>query len=134
MLIINADDFGMYPSVNSAVMQSIENGIASSCSLMPPCPGAPQALQLLQERPHIPFGVHLTLVCDFDTNPWPPLAAVEKVPSLLDGDGRLFSPAAKAQLVAQARLDEVELELRCQIEAVLATAANPDPPGLARSG
>jgi predicted glycoside hydrolase/deacetylase ChbG (UPF0249 family) len=62
VLIINADDFGMYPSVNSAAMQSIENGIASSCSLMPPCPGARQALQLLQERPHIPFGVHLTLV------------------------------------------------------------------------
>ena len=56
VLIINADDFGMYPSVNNAVLQSIENGIASSCSLMPPCPGARQALQLLQERPHIPFG------------------------------------------------------------------------------
>jgi chitin disaccharide deacetylase len=32
VLIINADDFGMYPSVNNAVMQSIENGIASSCN------------------------------------------------------------------------------------------------------
>jgi hypothetical protein len=69
VLIINADDFGMYPSVNRAVLQSIENGIASSCSLMPLCPGARQALQLLKERSHIPFGVHLTLVCDFDTNP-----------------------------------------------------------------
>jgi YdjC-like protein len=49
VLIINADDFGMYPSVNNAVPQSIENGIASSCSLMPPCPGARQALELLHE-------------------------------------------------------------------------------------
>jgi chitin disaccharide deacetylase len=125
VLIINADDFGMYPSVNNAVLQSIENGIASSCSLMPPCPGGRQALQLLEERPHIPFGVHLTLVCDFDTSPWQPLAAVEKVPSLLDGNGRLFSPVTKAQLLAQARLDEVELELRSQIEAVLATGLTP---------
>jgi predicted glycoside hydrolase/deacetylase ChbG (UPF0249 family) len=125
VLIINADDFGIYPSVNNAVLQSIENGIASSCSLMPPCPGARQALQLLQDRPHSPFGVHLTLVCDFDTNPWQPLAAVEKVPSLLDGNGRLFSPATKAQLLAQARLDEVELELRSQIEAVLASGLTP---------
>ena len=30
LLIINADDFGMYPSANSAVLQSIENGIAGS--------------------------------------------------------------------------------------------------------
>ena len=32
VLIINADDFGMYPSVNNAVMQSIENGIARSAA------------------------------------------------------------------------------------------------------
>jgi predicted glycoside hydrolase/deacetylase ChbG (UPF0249 family) len=125
VLIINADDFGMYPSVNNAVVQSIEGGIASSCSLMPPCPGARQALELLQERPHIPFGIHLTLVCDFASNRWQPLAAPEKVGSLLDGDGRLFSNEARGQLLAQARLFEVELELRSQIETVLATGLTP---------
>jgi predicted glycoside hydrolase/deacetylase ChbG (UPF0249 family) len=125
LLIINADDFGMYPSVNTAVLQSIENGIAGSCSLMPPCPGAHQALQRLQERPHIRFGIHLTLVCDFASYRWQPMAAAEKVPSLLDGNGRMFSPDAKAQLLAQAQLDEVELELRSQIEAVLATGLTP---------
>jgi predicted glycoside hydrolase/deacetylase ChbG (UPF0249 family) len=125
VLIINADDFGMYPSVNSAVLLAIENGIASSCSLMPPCPGAGQALELLQERPDIPFGVHLTLVCDFADSRWQPSAAAEKVPSLLDGDGRVFSIDAKGQLLAQAQLFEVELELRSQIEAVLATGLIP---------
>jgi chitin disaccharide deacetylase len=125
VLIINADDFGMYPSVNNAVLQSIEGGIASSCSLMPPCPGARQALELLRERPHIPFGIHLTLVCDFASNRWQPLAAAEKVGSLLDGDGRLFSNDAKGQLLAQAQLFEVELELRSQIETVLATGLTP---------
>src|SRR5687768_2730792 len=59
VLIINADDFGMYPSVNSAVVKSIENGIVSSCSVMAPCPGARRALELLRDRPYIPFGVHL---------------------------------------------------------------------------
>ncbi len=125
LLIINADDFGMYPSVNSAVVQSIENGIASSCSLMPPCPGARHALQLLQERRHIRFGIHLTLVCDFRTYQWKPLAPLETVPSLLDRNGHLFMPTAKAQLLAQARLTEVELELRSQIESVLATGLTP---------
>jgi predicted glycoside hydrolase/deacetylase ChbG (UPF0249 family) len=121
VLIINADDFGIYPSVNNAVLQSIENGIASSCSLMPPCPGARQAFELLQERPHIPFGIHLTLVYDFAGYRWQPLAPAKKVPSLLDGDGCLFTTDAKGQLLAQAQLFEVELELRSQIEAVLAT-------------
>jgi predicted glycoside hydrolase/deacetylase ChbG (UPF0249 family) len=125
LLIINADDFGMYPSVNSAVVLSIENGIVSSCSLMPPCPGARQALHLLQERSHIPFGIHLTLVCDFRTHLWKPLARSEKVSSLLDGNGQLFTPGAKAQLLDQARIEEVELELRSQIEFVLATGLTP---------
>jgi predicted glycoside hydrolase/deacetylase ChbG (UPF0249 family) len=125
LLIINADDFGMYPAVNSAVVQSIENGIASSCSLMPPCPGARQALQLLQEGRHIRFGIHLTLVCDFKTYQWKPLAPPETVPSLLDRNGHLFAPTAKAQLLAQARQTEVELELRSQIESVLATGLTP---------
>lgn len=125
LLIINADDFGMYPSVNRAAMWSIERGIASSCSLMPPCPGARQALHLLQERPHIPFGIHLTLVCDFTTHQWNPLAPSEKVSSLLDRNGHLFTPGAKAQLIAQARVEEVELELRSQIETVLATGLTP---------
>ena len=61
VLIINADDFGMYPAVNTAVIRSIEEGIASSCSLMAPCPAAPHAMDLLRQHPRIPFGIHLTL-------------------------------------------------------------------------
>jgi predicted glycoside hydrolase/deacetylase ChbG (UPF0249 family) len=125
VLIINADDFGMYPSVNSAVVKSIENGIVSSCSLMPPCPGARRALELLQDRPYIPFGVHLTLVSDFATYRWDPVAPPEKVRSLLDGNGRFLPSTDKAQFLAQADLDEVELELRSQIEAVLSTGLTP---------
>ena len=64
VLIINADDFGMYHAVNAAVIRSIEEGIATSCSLMAPCPAAPHAMHLLRQHPQIPFGIHLTLVCD----------------------------------------------------------------------
>jgi hypothetical protein len=40
VLIINLDDFWMYHAINAAVVHSIEEGIASSCSLMVPCPWA----------------------------------------------------------------------------------------------
>jgi hypothetical protein len=53
VLIVNCDDFGMHDAVNAAVVESIENGIASSCSLMVPCPAAANAMWLLRERPHI---------------------------------------------------------------------------------
>ena len=87
VLIVNCDDLGMYDAINAAVVDSIEKGIASSCSLMAPCPSAPRAMHLLRQRPEIPFGIHLTLVCDTDRYRWGPLAAKEKVPSLLDDAG-----------------------------------------------
>ncbi|AXK36816.1 ChbG/HpnK family deacetylase [Streptomyces armeniacus] len=127
VLIVNADDFGMYHAVNTAVIDAIEQGIASSCSLMVPCPGAPEAMRLLRERPEIPFGVHLTLFCDTARAPhqWGPLAAPESVPSLLDEEGELFSPDGVPELLAQARLEDVEREFRAQINAVLAAGLRP---------
>ncbi|MEI5036292.1 polysaccharide deacetylase family protein [Streptomyces sp. S1A(2023)] len=120
LLIVNCDDFGMYPAINAAVIESVEEGIASSCSLMVPCPGAPQAMKLLSRRPQIPFGIHLTLVCEMPDIPWGPLIAKDRVSSLLDPAGELFSPTpvGRATLLGQARLDEIELEFRAQIDAV----------------
>ncbi|WP_405189483.1 ChbG/HpnK family deacetylase [Streptomyces anulatus] len=92
LLIVNCDDFGMYPAINAAVIESIEEGIAGSCSLMVQCPGAPQAMKLLSRRPQIPFGIHLTLVCEMPGIRWGSLIARERVPSLLDPAGKLFSP------------------------------------------
>jgi chitin disaccharide deacetylase len=47
LLIINSDDFRMYPAINTAVVSSIVEGIARSCSLMVPCPAARHAMHLL---------------------------------------------------------------------------------------
>ena len=49
VLIVNCDDFGMHDAINAAVVESIENGIASSCSLMVPCPAAADAMRLLRD-------------------------------------------------------------------------------------
>jgi hypothetical protein len=111
VLIVNLDDFGMYHAVNVAVIRSIEEGIASSCSLMVPCPWALHAMHLLRQRPEIPFGIHLTLFCDTTHYRWGPLTARQKVSSLLSETGEPLTPAQVPQLLAQAHLDEVELDL-----------------------
>jgi chitin disaccharide deacetylase len=125
VLIVNGDDFGMYHAINAAVLQSIEEGIASSCSLMVPCPWALHAMHLLRQNPEIPFGIHLTLFCDTTHYRWGPLTAKDKVPSLLDDRGELFTPAQVPELLARARLDQVEREFRAQIEAVAAAGLTP---------
>jgi predicted glycoside hydrolase/deacetylase ChbG (UPF0249 family) len=122
VLIVNCDDFGMHGAINAAVVESIENGIASSCSLMVPCPAAADAMRLLREHPHIQFGIHLALIRDWPEYHWGPAAAKADVPSLLDPDtGELYvdAPGQRTALLAQARLTDVERELRAQIDAVV---------------
>ncbi|MEU3168494.1 polysaccharide deacetylase family protein [Streptosporangium sp. NPDC006930] len=127
VLFVNCDDLGMHHDINIAVIDSIETGIATSCSLMTPCPAAHHAMQLLSRRPEIPFGVHLTLVCDTPHYRWGPLASKERVASLLDEQGLLFTatPAGRAALLAGARLDEVEIEFRAQIQAAFDAGLSP---------
>jgi predicted glycoside hydrolase/deacetylase ChbG (UPF0249 family) len=125
VLIINLDDFGMYHAINTAVVQSIAEGIASSCSLMVPCPWALHAMHLLRQQPEIPFGIHLTLFCDTTHYRWGPMSAKAKVSSLLDDSGELFTPAQIPELLASARLDEVEIEFRAQINAVIDAGLTP---------
>ena len=119
VLIVNCDDFGMYLAVNVAVVRSIEEGIARSCSLMVPCPWAPHAMDLLRDRPEISFGIHLTLLIDVPHYRWGPLTARDRVPSLLDEAGELHEWDRMSDLLARAHLDEVELEFRAQIDRVV---------------
>jgi predicted glycoside hydrolase/deacetylase ChbG (UPF0249 family) len=122
VLIVNCDDLGMHDAVNAAVVESVENGIATSCSLIVPCPAAANAMRLLHERPHIPFGIHLALIRDVPEYRWGPTADKADVPSLLDPETNelyIDTPTQHAALRAEAKLSEVELELRAQINAVV---------------
>jgi predicted glycoside hydrolase/deacetylase ChbG (UPF0249 family) len=83
-----------------SIVTSITEGIASSCSLMVPCPWAQHAMHLLRRHPQISFGIHLTLFCETTDYRWGPLSAREKVPSLLDETGELFTPAQVPELLA----------------------------------
>ncbi|HEV2107316.1 MAG TPA: polysaccharide deacetylase family protein [Thermomicrobiales bacterium] len=125
LLIINADDFGMCHAINEATLRTLNEGVVSSTSLMAPCPWAPHAMQLLKENPDIPFGVHLTVICDFRNYRWGPLTSKGAVPSLIDDAGSFYSGERIPELLAQAKLDELELEFRAQIKAVLAAQLAP---------
>jgi predicted glycoside hydrolase/deacetylase ChbG (UPF0249 family) len=125
LLILNADDFGMCHSVNAAILRTLTTGVVTSTTLMVPCPWAPHAMRLLGEHPAIPFGVHLTIVRDFDDYRWGPVTSSGDVPSLVDETGSFFIYDRRLELLDRARLDEVEVEFRAQIEAVLAAGLTP---------
>jgi predicted glycoside hydrolase/deacetylase ChbG (UPF0249 family) len=119
LLIINADDFGMYEAINEGIFSAFKLGVVRSTSLMVPWPSAQHAMSLLKENPDMPFSVHLSVICDINTYRQRPLVARERVPSLVDETGFFFHLDHMDEFLAQAKLDELEAEFRAQIEMVL---------------
>ncbi len=113
-LLIHSDDAGMYPSVNAATIQALEHGSVTSCSIMVPCPGFAEFATYAAAHPERDFGIHLTLNCDTTTHRWGPVSPRKTVPSLVDQEGYLW--ATTQDTAAHARLEDVEVELRAQIE------------------
>ncbi|RPI23363.1 MAG: ChbG/HpnK family deacetylase [Chloroflexota bacterium] len=125
LLIINADDFGICHAANEATLTALKEGVVTSTSLMVPCPWGLHAMRLLMENSAIDFGVHLTAICDMDDYKWRPIISKEKVPTLIDESGYFYSLERLPDFLARARVDELELEFRAQIEAVLAARLKP---------
>ena len=111
LLILNCDDLGMCHAANVGCYESLRSGVATSATLMVPCPWARDAAAgYLGED----IGVHLTLNCEYDVYRWGPIT---HSPSLLDGDGGL--PRTITDVWDHADLDEVRRELRSQIERAI---------------
>ncbi|HEY1738585.1 MAG TPA: polysaccharide deacetylase family protein [Acidimicrobiia bacterium] len=111
LLIINCDDLGSSRAANVAVYDSLRNGLATSASLMVPCPWARDAAAMYRGED---VGVHLTLNAEWDTYRWGPTT---HSPSLLDGDGGF--PRTIADVWEHADLEEVRRECRSQIERAI---------------
>jgi predicted glycoside hydrolase/deacetylase ChbG (UPF0249 family) len=120
-LLVRADDMGAAQSVNEACIRTAKDGIARSVEVIVPGPWFLDAVRLLKENPSIDVGVHLTLTSEWERVKWRP---VTHAPSLVDADGYFFPmtsqrrdfPEGTAFLQAKWKLDEVERELRAQIE------------------
>ena len=125
LLIVNADDCGMCHAINAAIAAALRDGIATSTTIMAPCPWSPHAFRFLKEDASLRYGVHLTLVRDFGDYRWGPLTSTDRVPSLVDRSGCFYHNDRNAELLAGARLAEVEREFRAQIEAILAEGLAP---------
>ena len=80
-LIVNADDFGLSPSVNAAVVRAHREGILTSASLMVNGPSCDDAVQLAGENPKLGVGLHLTLL--MGRSALPP----EQIPGLVNAHG-----------------------------------------------
>jgi len=115
--IVHADDIGMCHAANLGAFQVLREGPATCGSIMVPCPWFQEAVELAKASPGLDLGVHLTLNAEWPHYRWGPVAGRSAVPSLLDEQG--FLPRTSIETVKRAKPEEVEIELRAQVEMAL---------------
>src|SRR5690554_4469703 len=123
VVIFHVDDAGMSYESNQGAKISIEQGIASSCSIMMPCPWAADMAKYAIEHPEMDAGLHLVLTSEWKAYRWGPVAGSSQVPSLVDKEGNLWSSVE--EVVQNASADDVEKEIRAQIEKALSIGLKP---------
>jgi hypothetical protein len=123
VLILHVDDAGMSFDSNQGVIQAMENGVANSTSVMMPCSWVPGMVHYIKEHPHVDAGLHLTLTSEWKDYRWGPLTGKSASPGLVDSEGALWPSVP--EVIAHAKADEVETEIRAQIERAKTMGFNP---------
>ena len=115
-LIVTADDVGLHRGMTDGAIRAHVDGVVTACSIVANGAAFEHAVERLRDIPTLACGIHLALVEER------PLSG--NVPSLIGANG-LFPENYAAFLTSytlrRTRIDEVERELRAQIERVLQT-------------
>lgn len=123
-LLVRIDDMGFSHAANVACIEAYKNGIARSVEVIVPGPWFEEAAKMLNEHPGLDVGVHLALTSEWQNLKWRPLT---NSPSIADADGYFYPmiwkndnfPEGSFLKEADWKLEEIEKELRAQIELAL---------------
>lgn len=125
-LLVTGDDFGKSAGVNAAIAAAHRDGILTSASLMVTGSALPEAVALARELPELSTGLHLVL----SGHEAPAASKPETIPDLVDEAGRFAANPALAGifdgLFWQRRRDQIQREIRAQIERYLDTGLSLD--------
>lgn len=112
-LIVNADDFGLTPGVNSAIIELNQAGVLSSTTLMAGGPCFSDAVALAIAASNLGVGCHVVLVDGV------PVLPPEEIPSLIDPRFRMnravgprFRPGLRSLIadLVRGRIQRAEME------------------------
>ncbi|MEB0260305.1 MULTISPECIES: polysaccharide deacetylase family protein [unclassified Mucilaginibacter] len=123
VILFHVDDAGMSYDSNRGVICALEKGLATSLSVMMPCPWMPNMIHYLSQHPNLDAGLHLTLTSEWKEYRWGSVSGVNKSPGLSDNEGALWNNVA--DVLSHASPDEIEAEIMAQLSRARKMGFNP---------
>jgi hypothetical protein len=123
ILLLHCDDAGMCEEANIAVQSYILKGDVLSAAVMMPCPNADEIVEWAKKQPTADIGVHLTLTSEWKKYRWTTITDPEKVPGLIDPEGKMWHEVP--DVVMHASPKEVEKEIQAQIDKMIQMGLKP---------
>jgi len=123
VVLFHVDDAGMSYDSDRGTIKALEEGVATSTSVMMPCPWVPHMAAYLKSHPQVDAGLHLTLNSEWDNYRWGPLVGKPAAPGLVDPQGYLWQRVE--DVLNHASVEEFEKEIRAQIDKAQAVGITP---------
>lgn len=115
-LIINADDFGYSKAVNRGIIETYQNGILTSTTMMANMSGFEDGCILSKENSGLAIGVHLSLTCGYPI--------LKNVDGLVDSKGK-FKPLSYYKTSSfELDLEQLYDEWDAQIQKIVRSGIN----------
>ncbi|HEX5736138.1 MAG TPA: polysaccharide deacetylase family protein [Blastocatellia bacterium] len=122
LLIVNVDDVGGSHAANAAAIDAFENGLATSATIMVPCPWFPEIAAYAKARPQSDFGLHLAHTSEWKNYKWGPVASRNEVSGLVDPQGYLWPDIFS--VYKNSSPEQAYIEARAQIQKALAAGVD----------
>ena len=117
-LIINSDDFGLTVNVSKAIIEELKEGVITTTSAMSVAEAFKESAKTALDNGITHMGLHTTLTI------LRPLLPTSVVPSLVNEEGKFFTP--KELYERDVNIEEARAELEKQIEVFLSTGLKLD--------
>ncbi|MFH1593904.1 MAG: ChbG/HpnK family deacetylase [Candidatus Omnitrophota bacterium] len=110
-LILNADDFGLHVSINTSVEKAHREGMLTSASLAVNGEEFEDAVAIAKRNKDLGVGVHLILTGER------PLAPAEKIPSIVEDNGRLPGDYSKlCAKIFKRKINPEHIKVECETQ------------------
>ena len=111
-LIVNADDLGFNREVTDGILDSHQNGVVTSTTLMVNMPAADYAVSRIADYPDLSVGIHLNLTSGT------PVCDPNEIPSIVDSDGKFLNHLTFMRRANrfQCNATDIERELSAQLD------------------